>query len=337
MTSVTIGDMARHFMLRRQNTDLQARLATLSKELTTGKKADVAGAVSGDFKVLAGLDHRLGILDGYKTATSEAGFFAENLQHVLGTVASIAGDTGPTLLGAGTTGGVQSVTITTGDARQKFSSVVSALNTQVADRFLLSGAATDRAPISGATDIMNALSAATAGQTTASGIITTVDSWFDAPPGGGGFADAIYGGAGQPGTFATGPNDEVTLDVTAVDPAIIDALKGLALASLVSGGALAGDDTGRAFLTRTAGETLQAAGSDLALLRGRVGSVEARIADSETRNAAETTALTIARAQIVEADPYETATTLEGTQTQIETLYSITARLSRLTLADFLR
>ena len=53
--------------------------------------------------------------------------------------------------------------------------------------------------------------------------------------------------------------------------ALVDALKGLALASLVSGGALAGDDTGRAFLTRTAGETLQAAGSDLALLRGRDG------------------------------------------------------------------
>ena len=198
MTSVTIGDMARHFMLRRQNTDLQARLATLSKELTTGKKADVAGAVSGDFKVLAGLDHRLGILDGYKTATSEAGFFAENLQHVLGTVASIAGDTGPTLLGAGTTGGVQSVTITTGDARQKFSSVVSALNTQVADRFLLSGAATDRAPISGATDILNALSVATAGQTTASGIITTVDSWFDAPPAAAGSRTRSMAAPGSP-------------------------------------------------------------------------------------------------------------------------------------------
>ena len=337
MASVTIGDMARHFMLRRQSADLQARLSTLSKELTTGKKADVAGAVSGDFKVLAGLDHRLGILEGYKTAASEAGFFAENLQNILGTVASIAADTGPALLGAGTTGGIQSVTITTGDARQKFDSVVSALNAQVADRFLLSGAATDRAPISGPTDILDALTMATAGQITASGIIATVEAWFDAPPGGGGFADAIYGGAGQPGIFATGPNDEVTLDVTALDPAIIETLKGLALASMVSDGALAGDDTGRAFLTRTAGATLQAAGSDLALLRGRVGSVEARIAESATRNAAEATALTIARAQIVEADPYRTATALESTQTQIETLYSITARLSRLTLADYLR
>jgi flagellar hook-associated protein 3 FlgL len=36
-------------------------------------------------------------------------------------------------------------------------------------------------------------------------------------------------------------------------------------------------------------------------------------------------------------DPYEAATKLEAAQSQLEALYTVTARLSRLNLVDFLR
>jgi flagellar hook-associated protein 3 FlgL len=337
MNYVSLGDMARSFQLRRHNVELQKRLSTLTEELTTGVKSDVAGAVSGDFKALSGIEHSLHLSESYKTAASEAGLFAATLQDVLGTVQDLAADIAPTLLNAGTTGGAQLVNTTTTDARQKFHSAVSALNTQIADRFLLSGAATDQKPLRGSQDILDALMATTTGQTTASGVINTVQAWFDAPPGGGGFADVIYGGAGTQSAFEIGPNDSAALDVTALDPAVVDVLKGMALAALVAEGVLPGDATGRALLSRTAGEALYASNSDLASLRARVGTVEAHIADTVTRNAAQSTALDIARTQILAADPYETATGLEAVQTQIETLYTITSRLSRLSLADFLR
>jgi flagellar hook-associated protein 3 FlgL len=300
-------------------------------------KSDLAGAVSGDFKALAGIEHSLQLLAGYKTAASEANLFAESLQSVLGTVQDLASDVAPSLVSAGTTGGAQLVAITTMDARQKFHSAVSALNTQLADRFLLSGAATDQQPISRSQDILDALMVATSGQLTAGGVIGSVAAWFDSPPGGGGFADLIYGGAGTPSAFEIGPNDSATLDVTALDPNVIDVLKGMALAALVAEGVLSGDDTGRALLSRTAGEALYAANSGLSSMRGHVGTIEAQIADGLARNAAQSSALTIARNDIIAADPYQAATGLEAVQTQIETLYSITSRLSRLSLADFLR
>lgn len=337
MPPVSIGDMARHFQLRSQNADLRARLGTLTQELTTGVKSDLAGAVSGDFKVLASLDHRLRLLDSYRTATSEAEVFAQSVQTVLGAVQSLSGDLAPPLLNAGTTGGAQAVATAAADSGQKLQAVVAALNTQIADRFLLSGTATDRRPLTGATAILTGLAAATAGQVTATGVIAAVQGWFAAPSGGGGFRDLVYGGSLQPNVFEIGPGDSAALDVTALDPAVLDILEGLALASLVDGGALAGDDAGRALLTRTAGETLVAAGSDMAALRARIGSVEAHVAESAERNAGEAAALGIARTGITAADPYETATRLEAVQTQIETLYSITARLARLSLADFLR
>lgn len=337
MTTVSIGDLARDFQLRRQNATLQTRLSTLTREMTTGMKSDIADAVAGDFKPLAGLDHSLSLLEGYRTTSSETRLFAEGLQTVLGTVQSLAEDVAPALLDAGTAGRAQMIDTTTIDARQKFQSAVSALNTQIADRFLLSGSATDRAPIAGAQDILDSLSISTSGQTTASGVILAVQTWFDAPPGGGGFHDVIYNGAGAPGTVDIGANDSVSVDVTALDPAIRDTLKGLALAAMVADGTLSGDQTGRALITKAAGETIIGASASLSTLRARVGTIEAHIAESASRNATERGALLTARAALVEADPYETATALQSVQTQIETLYSITARLSRLTLADFLR
>lgn len=337
MTYVSIGDMARSFQLRRHNVELQKHLTTLTEELTTGVKSDIAETVSGDFKALAGIEHSLKLLDSYRTATREAALFAETLQDILGTVQDTAAEIAPALLSAGTTGGAQLVETTTRDARQKFDSVIAALNTQIADRFLLSGAATDQRPLGAPQDILDALLLATAGQTTAAGVISTVQAWFDAPPGSGGFADTIYGGAGTPSAVTIGPNETATLDVTALDPTLLDTLKGMALAALVAEGVLPGDDPGRALLSRTAGSMLLASNSDLASLRARVGMVEARIADSTDRNAAQATALSIARTGLVAADPYETASGLEAIQTQLETLYTITSRLSRLSLADFLR
>lgn len=337
MTYVSIGDMSRSYMLRHHNVDLQKQLTSLGQELATGVRSDIAAAVSGDFRALAGIEHSLGLLDGYKTAATEAALFASGLQTALGTVQDLAAEIAPALASVGTTGGAHVVATTAADARQKFDSAVSALNTRIADQYLLSGTATDQRPLAGPDAILGALGVAVSGQTTAAGVASAVDAWFHAPPGGGGFTDIAYGGAGAPGAIAIGEGDEVSLDVTALDPALVDTLEGMALAALVAGGVLPGDDAGRADLMRRAGEALLGSEADLAALRGRVGTVENHIAGSVERNAARASAFGLARNAILAADPYETATALAAVQTQIETLYSVTARLSRLTLADYLK
>jgi flagellar hook-associated protein 3 FlgL len=336
VTSVTLGDMARAYLLRRDTIGLKTQLQTLTQEMTSGRKADLARAVSGDFKALAGIEHGLRLLTSYKTATAEAELFTDTLQTALETTATIASDLAPSLAAAGN-GSSALVHAAAVDARQKLHSVVSTLNARVGDRYVLSGAATDRKPLAGAEAILGALTAAIAGQTTASGVITAVTTWFNAPAGGGGFSDAVYGGSAAPLVgFRVGAGDEAAVTLTATDRTLRDTLKGLALGALVAEGALAGDDTGRAFMMKTAGDTLMTATTPLADLRADLGSVQAHIADIATRNAAEGSALEIARNGIVAADPYETATALEAASSQIETFYTLTARLSRLSLADYL-
>ena len=61
-----------------------------------------------------------------------------------------------------------------------------------------------------------------------------------------------------------------------------------------------------------------------------------KISAAETRNSSEESALQIARNDLTSVDPYSTATKLQETQTQLETIYALTARMSHLSLLDYL-
>lgn len=338
MTSISHGDLAQTQFLRRSSAAAEGRLKTLTRELASGQHADLGQATSGDFKMLAGIEARLKALSAYRLTTDEAALFGTAAQAALDTVQTIAQDSGSSFAAAGTNGVGSVVSAAAGSARQKLDAAVAALNANVGDRYLFSGAATDQRPLVAAEDMMAALSAATTGMVTATDVITTVRDWFAAPAGGGGFLDLAYGGADGPaGPFPVSTGESAAFDVTAADPVLRDTLEGLALAALVGGGALSGDAAARATVLRAGGEKLLSSGSALSDLRARVGSAEASVAAARARNDAEVSALQIARNGIVAADPFDTASKLEEARQQLETLYTITARLSRLSLMEYLR
>lgn len=338
MSYVSLGDMVQTFQLRRQTVELQRNLQRLTQEMTTGVKADLPQAVGGDFTALSSLDRSLASLKSYGVATAEAQLFAGTLQDALGSIQDLNDGIAPVLAGITTASGKTQIDTVTQDAKSRFQSVVSALNTQAAGRFLLSGAATDTAPLAAADDMLATLKAATTGQTTATGIAAIVDSWFDAAPGAGGFADTGFRGATTPNApFQIGEGQSVGLTATATDPRIVSVMKGYALAALVADGAMSGDTVGRGVLVHLAGQRLIAAGDGLTELRAEIGSAEARISTAATHNAANETTLQIARNALVAADPYATATALQQVQSQMEAIYTLTARISRLSLTDYLR
>jgi flagellar hook-associated protein 3 FlgL len=134
-----------------------------------------------------------------------------------------------------------------------------------------------------------------------------------------------------------GPGQSAKIDITAADPAIRETLKGFAMAALLDRGLFAGQGAARVQVMRRAGEVLAEGASSRAHMAGQLGTTEGQIAAASTRNTAEVSALEMARNGLVSIDPYEAATKLEAAQSQLEALYSVTARLSRLSLVDFLR
>ena len=81
---------------------------------------------------------------------------------------------------------------------------------------------------------------------------------------------------------------------------------------------------------------ITAAGS-ITNIGSAIGAAQGRVESVATRNGAETAALQLARNEIVAVDEYDSATALEALQTQMETLYTLTARLANLSLTDYMR
>jgi len=336
MLSTTYGDMATSFLSLRNNLRLKTDLARLSQELASGQTADLGAATGGDLGNYAGIENALSGLTAFRTSASEAALFTQNVQRSLESVQNTTSEIGPALLLAGSTQEATLIQSAAADARAGFSSVVSILNTRVADRAILAGTATGGTALANAEDMLTALQTAIAAETTAAGVESVVDAWFDDP--GGGFETIGYlGNTTELAAFRIGPDEAADLSLRADDPRLREVLKGYAMAALVADDALSGSHPERVALIETAATRLLGADRALTELRAGVGTIEERIENAQARNGAEVSALEIARSDILRVDPYRTATDLKTVEAQLQTLYAITARLSRLSLAEYLR
>jgi flagellar hook-associated protein 3 FlgL len=333
MALSSIGDLARSFMLRNQTTALKQELELRSQEATTGRTGDAGRLLRGDFTQLRALDATLSGLRAMRTSTAEADLTAAAMQSALDTVSTLATGLGSSLLSVASPGEATSLDSLGQDAMSRFRSVVATLNTRVGDRSVFGGVETRNAALAAPEALLDLVAAAVGPAATAAEVELAVTDWFADPSG---YAAQGYLGGPplDPQTVAAG--EKVRLDATAADPAIRETLAALAMAALLDRGVLGTDTDQRGQLARRAGERLIETGTDRTILAARIGTAQQRIADAETRNAAEETALQIARNGLVAVDGYEAATRLTEAEAQLDTLYAITARLQRLSLADYL-
>ena len=331
---ISLGDMAQTFLQRRQNFDLKAEVQRRSQEMTTGIALDMGRHVAGDFAPLAGIDSALARLQGYRRTTSEAELFTGAMQTALGTVEDTATLLAPVLFSASTSANVGSVAAAGREARQAFDTIVSMYNTRLGDRALFAGDETARSPLVNADTLLAQMEVAITGAVSVGDVEAALDTWFSDPLG---FMTQAYQGGAVLDGLPVGPGQVARIDVTAADPAIRETLKGFAMAALLDRGLFAGQDAARVQVMRRSGEVLAEGASSRAHMAGRLGTTEGQIAAAAARNMAEVSALEIARNGLVSLDPFEAATKLEAAQSQLEALYTVTARLSRLSLVDFLR
>ncbi len=334
MTFTTIGDLAQAFQTRRQNVALTRELNRLTEELSSGRRSKIGGGASGDVSPLARIERELTTLASETFAVTEAQQFVTTLQSVLDrtqtTLTSLTGNAFTVVAPAqpNLMPGVIN------QARADFAAMVGALNTDFAGQRLLAGTATDRPALAPPDDILAALEAVVAAQPTAADAVAAVDAWF-AP--GGGYDTVAYLGAVTPLSPMRVGGEDVALDTTAQDPALRQVLGAAALAALAGTAPLGATDLDMTDTLRQAAERGLAANDQLTQLRGRVGTAESTVERAETRTAARRAALDLARAELTDIDPFATATRAQEVQIQLEALYTMTARLSRLSLVEYLR
>ncbi len=335
MNFQTLGDLAQTIRMGRQHTQLKQQMERLSSELSTGRTADVTGQLSGNFGHLADIEHDLTVLERYKISATAADITSGAMQIALETIATASGDLGRTASIAGTTSGGLTLDVIGHQGRTTLETVIGALNTEVGGRSLFSGTAIDATPLADADTLLTEIHSTLTGASSAADVRAALDLFFDAP--GGGFETLIYqGGDAYLSPYQLGDGQSVQLEIRADDTAMRGVLKHAVMAALVNDPALALSAGEQTALAQHSGEALLVTQDQVTGLRATLGHAQARVDQSAVRISAEMSSLAMARNNLLSVDGFQTATELENVQSQLEMLYTLTARASRLNLVNFL-
>jgi len=330
----TIGDSARYFALAQQSAQIKSQLNVLSAEMGTGQVQDKVKVLNGDTFLFSAISHSLEVVTAQTTRNTETANRLANMQRALSTLNNQRVMLSETLTKITPETMQMQIALAADQAVQGFSALVNGLNTQVAGRSLFAGHAFDQPALAPANDLLADIVTAIGGATDVASIQTAIDTWFDDPAGG--FATVGYlGDAGAAPSERLDARTTITIDARADNAELRNVLKGAATAAVVA------QLSGISVQTQTTllfegGVMLQSAATDIIAVQSRLGYLEAEVERATAAQATEIEALTIAYNNIALADPFETASALQAVQVQLETHYQITARMSQLSLVNYL-
>lgn len=334
MNYLGLGDLAISAQARRQNATLRGELTRLTAELSSGQKADVSQVTRGHMAPVASIERSLTLNEAFSGVATKEGLRLELANTSLGSISSSLDGLGASMLGAANAGPMQSGAIIAG-AADKFASAVSALSVQAAGEYVFSGIAGRQSPLAEVQVMLDELELATSGATNAIDFQGRVLAWFNDP---GGFDVSGYLGAEPPtGSVSVSSTDEFLFDATANSEEIRDVLAHLATIALIDRGLFGGSDEEQVELTKLTAEGVLSASDKFIGLQSRVGEAQQEIVRAKTQNESERYMLSSARNELLATNPFDVATRLEEVQLQLESFYLITAKTSRLNLAEYLR
>jgi flagellar hook-associated protein 3 FlgL len=329
-------ELVRMMSLQRHSAATRGALDRAAQEMSSGLKADKHKATGGNLARLFGLERMLERNAAHLNAIGLTSTRLDFAQESLGRVLSLAQGLSTPLLGAVGLDDMISARIQAEAAKRAFVDTVSMINVRASGESLFAGDAVDQPALKPAEDILAALFQAVGDPGDAAEALARLEVFF-APAS---FAAAAY--AGSPDRLApaeVGERVRVDASVLATEPALVAALKAHATAALVAGGGpLDGAPRAvQAAVLGAAGNGMLAASDALLALRSRVGLAQETVERAQAERTAEREAYELARARIVGADPFDAATAFQALQSQLETVFTVTARLSGLRFANFMR
>ncbi|RNF36177.1 flagellin [Paracoccus methylarcula] len=338
MLTNSIGDQARAYAMRSNSGHLRTVLHVLTKEIANGEVADLGQRLRGNAGILHDIEARLTLTEQYQQNVQDAATQTNEEQEALGVAHKVTAKLADTILAQPIPADAKMLDLHAIEAAQALNTVVSRLNLDYGGQYLFSGQAVDRPPLISAKAMLEELQSLTDGLTLAEDIAQAVTDWFDAPPGSGGFLDVAYKGTlDSMRQSRISGSSFIELGASAADPAVRDVLKGVALTALAGSSTDDDQHTERLALARKGGEIVFNNQPALVAAMARIGTRQKALETQGAENAASLSVLQKARNDIRQVDPYETAVALIEAESQMNTLYTLTARLSKLNLTEYLR
>ncbi|TVP72711.1 MAG: hypothetical protein EA339_05460 [Rhodobacteraceae bacterium] len=335
MISTTIGDMSRQLMLSRQTTRMKQSISTFSQEMSSGIVRDKVKHIKGDVTMLASLEQKIAATQLHKNLSESIQTILGGQQTVIESMRVDAERISVDTLAMKNSKDSAQISRTISLFRAGFEKSIDILNTKLAGRGLFSGDVGREAALAPPDVILSELKLALPPGLDVDGLSDFVDSWFSE----GNDFDAFgyIGGEKISSEVNLGNGISINPNTTANDKAFRVTLAGYAKVALLSETSILMDVEQRRDMLDKAAITLMSGAAELIDLSARIGTDEESTSIALVRAGAEHSALSIARSELITADPHETAIKLQHAMTQLDLIFSITARLSRFSLADYLR
>lgn len=336
MPLTTFPDLLSFNQRNRTTTNIKTQLDRASQEAVTGIRSDLTAASNG----------RVGEVHLLRKALSDI-----DLSDRINTVTSTRID----LMAQGISGartamnGIDSrarvafhsnseagMTSIVSEAETNLRSVFDSLSVKHGTRNLLSGNRTDTPPYAHSDVLLDDIKQIVATAGSPADIETALDTYFDDPAGG--FNTRIYLGATDgAGIIRLGDSDEIHVDVRGNNDAIKKVLRGLSVMAASTSSAFPRESSEFSDIFLKSVSAAAEGTSALINLETDIGIFAETIDKIKTRNSQEKLSLSSAYQSIVGRDQFEAATELKKLEVQLESSYIITARLSSLSLVNFLR
>lgn len=330
------SDLARSYQLRLSQGGLKSKLTDLSLEVSSGIKSDIAASLRGDLSRIANIESRLSTLKTYADNMTEAKGFLSGMQSALDSLQSLASRTGTALLSDALVSSQVTLNIYLEKAPEEFKSILSTLNTSIGGRSLFSGSRTDSQAVAAYEKVIEQLKDRVEPAGTAEEIIDRIEAYFDDTVGMPNFSNnAYYGNDASANSIIIGETKTAIMPITANSHELRNVLKGFASLAYASERSDLDFSTQRS-ISRAAAAFISSADTEIISAQTRIGTQEEHISAELASNTSNQSALSVARGALISSDPYETAAALNEVEMNLEHLFAITARLSRLSLMDFL-
>ncbi len=332
-------------ILQNTVTRMQSQLTTVSSEASTGLLADIGQTLGANAGQDISLHQQMADISAISSSNALVGNQLDTAYNALTTMQSSTQSMLTSLVSAeaGTSGSSGSASVQE-TASAALASFTSTMNSQSGGQYVFGGINSGVAPLATSptamqTAVANAFQTAFGFSMTSSSVSTITAAQLTNFLGGSQFT-SLFSGSGWTSASSTaltnriGVNETATTSITANDQAFQDTAQALTMVSEFAGLNL-GSDAYSALLS-TASTVMTSANNGLIQASATIGGMQNQVTQANSAVSLQQNLLTTQINANEDVNSYQVATEVSNLSTQLQTAYSLTAQIHKLSLVNFL-
>lgn len=331
------SDLGRLNAMTKRAIDTRNDLNRAATEMTTGENSSRYEATAGNTTRIFAVERALDRNEAFSQTIALTEVRLDTMQSGLGLILSPLEDLAIDMSSSVGLGDVQQSLMHASTARNAFRDTVGVLNSQAGGLSLFAGTATDSPALASPDFMLADLDALAQGSATASDAIAAINAYFSKTPPGAFYSTGYIGSTQDPSPVDVGESRRLDYAVRADNDQLVAVLKSQALAAVVAGGAFASDSNAQMQMLAAAGQAMVDSKEGLLDLRSAVGVSQYTLENAKAARVAEHDTLDLSRNAIMGIDSTAVTSRFQALETQLNTIYTLTARLGDLSYVKYMK